>query len=65
MRKTRIKILNNKYIIAYHIKINKETNVFSPSKIVWINTSSIINYCGSDLYIIQLVIYIYFNFTYP
>jgi hypothetical protein len=25
MRKMRIKVLNNKYIVAYHIKINKET----------------------------------------
>jgi hypothetical protein len=28
MRKRRIKLLNNKYIIACHIKINKETKVF-------------------------------------
>jgi hypothetical protein len=28
MRKRRIKLLNNKYIIAYHIKINKGTKVF-------------------------------------
>jgi hypothetical protein len=28
MIKRRIKLLNNKYIIASHIKINKGTNVF-------------------------------------
>jgi hypothetical protein len=28
MRKRRIKLLNNKYIIAYHIKINKGTKIF-------------------------------------
>jgi hypothetical protein len=27
-REKRIKLLNNKYIITYHIKINKETKVF-------------------------------------
>jgi hypothetical protein len=28
MRERRIKLLNNKYIIAYHIKINKGTKVW-------------------------------------
>jgi hypothetical protein len=28
VRKRKIKLLNNKYIIAYYIKINKETKVF-------------------------------------
>jgi hypothetical protein len=28
MRKRRIKLLNNKYIIAYHIQINKGTKAF-------------------------------------
>jgi hypothetical protein len=43
MRKWRIKVLNNKYIIAYHIKINKGTKVIQPSKIIWLNILSIIN----------------------
>jgi hypothetical protein len=43
MRKSRIKVLNNKYIIAYHININKETKVFQPSKIIWLNILSVIN----------------------
>jgi hypothetical protein len=30
----RIKLLNNKYIVAYHVKINKGTKVFSHSKII-------------------------------
>jgi hypothetical protein len=34
MRKMRIKVLNNKYIIAYNIKINKRTSVFQISKII-------------------------------
>jgi hypothetical protein len=37
MRKNRIKPLSNKYIIAYHIKINKGTKVFLQSKIIWVN----------------------------
>jgi hypothetical protein len=28
MRKRRIKLLNNKYVIVYRIKINKGTKVF-------------------------------------
>jgi hypothetical protein len=34
MRKRRIKVLNNKYIIAYDIKINKGKKVFSQAE-VW------------------------------
>ena len=34
MRKRRINLLNNKYIIAYHIKINKGTKVFSQAKLM-------------------------------
>jgi hypothetical protein len=34
MRKRRVKLLNKKYIIAYHIKINKGTKVFYQSKII-------------------------------
>jgi hypothetical protein len=34
MRKRRIKVLNNKYIIAYYIKMYKGTNVFWPRKII-------------------------------
>jgi hypothetical protein len=34
MKKRRIKVLNNKYIIAYHTKINKEEKVFYPTKII-------------------------------
>jgi hypothetical protein len=34
MKKRRTKLLNNKYIIVYHININKGTKVFSQSKIV-------------------------------
>jgi hypothetical protein len=41
----RIKLLNNKNIIAYHIKINKGTKVFQQSKIIWLNILSIINSC--------------------
>jgi hypothetical protein len=37
MRKNRIKLLNNKYIIAYHTRINKGTKVFLQSKIIWVN----------------------------
>jgi hypothetical protein len=33
MRKSRIKVLNKEYIIAYHIKINKGTKCFSKSKL--------------------------------
>ena len=33
MRKRRIKVLNTKYIIAYHIKINKGTKTFSQAKL--------------------------------
>jgi hypothetical protein len=33
MRKMRVKLLNNKYIIAYHMKINKGTTVFSKAKL--------------------------------
>jgi hypothetical protein len=29
MRKRRIKLLNNKYIIAYHIKMNKGTDILA------------------------------------
>jgi hypothetical protein len=38
MRKTRIKLLNNKYIIACHIKINKETKVFTYP---WLNITAL------------------------
>jgi hypothetical protein len=34
MGKRKVKVLNNKYIIVYHIKINKGTKVFYPSKII-------------------------------
>jgi hypothetical protein len=34
MRKGKIKVLNNKYIIACDIKINRGTKVFYPSKII-------------------------------
>jgi hypothetical protein len=34
MRKRRVKLLNNKYIIVYRIKINKGIKVFSQSKIM-------------------------------
>jgi hypothetical protein len=34
MKKRRIKLLNNKYITAYHTKFNKGTKVFSQSKII-------------------------------
>jgi hypothetical protein len=34
MRKRRIKLLNDKYIIAYHTKIYKGTSVFYQSKII-------------------------------
>jgi hypothetical protein len=54
-------LLNNKYIIAYHIKINKGTKVFYQSKIIWLNILSIINEC-----VYHEIIYIYFfNFAYP
>jgi hypothetical protein len=43
MRKRRISVLNNKYIIAYHIKINKGTKVFQPNKIIWLNILLFIN----------------------
>jgi hypothetical protein len=33
MRKWRIKLLNNKYIIAYYIKIIKEQRYFSKAKL--------------------------------
>jgi hypothetical protein len=33
MRKMRIKLLNNKYIIAYHIKLIKEQRYFSKEKL--------------------------------
>jgi hypothetical protein len=33
MRKRRIKLLNNKYIIAYHIKLIKEQRYFSKAKL--------------------------------
>ena len=33
MRKRKTQVLNNKYIIACHIKINKETKVFWQSKL--------------------------------
>jgi hypothetical protein len=33
MKKRRIKLLNNKYIIAYHIKVNKGTKYFSKAKL--------------------------------
>jgi hypothetical protein len=35
MRKRRIKLLNNKYSIAYHIKMNKGRKVYWQSKIIW------------------------------
>jgi hypothetical protein len=38
-----MKSLNNKYIIAYHIKIIKGTKVFYERKIIWLNILSIIN----------------------
>jgi hypothetical protein len=34
MKKRKIKLLNNKYIIVCHIKINKGTKVFYESKII-------------------------------
>jgi hypothetical protein len=33
MRKRRIKLLNNKYIIAYHMKLIKERKYFSKAKL--------------------------------
>jgi hypothetical protein len=33
MRKRRIKLLNNKYIIAYHMKLIKEQTYFSKAKL--------------------------------
>jgi hypothetical protein len=33
MRKRRIKLLNNKYIIAYHMKLIKEQRYFSKAKL--------------------------------
>jgi hypothetical protein len=33
MRKRRIKLLNNIYIIAYHIKLKKEQSYFSKAKL--------------------------------
>jgi hypothetical protein len=33
MRKRRLKILNNKYIIAYHIKLIKEKRYFRRAKL--------------------------------
>jgi hypothetical protein len=33
MRKKRIKLLNNKYIVAYHIKLIKEERYFSKVKL--------------------------------
>jgi hypothetical protein len=33
MRKRRIKLLNNKYIISYHIKLIKEQRYFSKAKL--------------------------------
>jgi hypothetical protein len=33
MRKGRIKLLNNKYIIAYHVKLIKEQGYFSKAKL--------------------------------
>jgi hypothetical protein len=33
MRERKIKLLNNKYIIAYHVKINKGAKVLSSSSI--------------------------------
>jgi hypothetical protein len=33
MRKMRLKLLNNKYIIAYHIKLIKEQKYFSKAKL--------------------------------
>jgi hypothetical protein len=33
MRKRRIKLLNNKYMIAYHIKLIKEQRCFSKAKL--------------------------------
>jgi hypothetical protein len=33
MRKMRIKLLNNKYIIAYHIKLKKEERYFRKAKL--------------------------------
>jgi hypothetical protein len=33
MRKGRIKLLNNKYVIAYHIKLVKEQRYFSKAKL--------------------------------
>jgi hypothetical protein len=33
MRKKRIKLLNDKYIIAYHIKLKKEQMYFSKPKL--------------------------------
>jgi hypothetical protein len=33
MKKGRINILNKKYIIAYHTKINKGTKLFSKAKL--------------------------------
>jgi hypothetical protein len=38
----RIELLNNTYIIAYPTKINIETNVFWPRKIIQLNILSII-----------------------
>jgi hypothetical protein len=33
MRKRNIRLLNNKYIIAYHIKLMKEQRYFSKAKL--------------------------------
>jgi hypothetical protein len=38
-----MKLLNNKYIIAYHIKLVKERRYFSKKKIIWLNILWIIN----------------------
>jgi hypothetical protein len=40
MRKRRIKLLNNKYIIAYHIKLIKEQRYFTYP---WLNTTVLDN----------------------
>jgi hypothetical protein len=59
MRKRRITVLNNKYMFAYRIKINKETKVILPSKITLMEFWPVNE-------MIDFVSYLFiFNFTYP
>jgi hypothetical protein len=61
MRKRRVKLLNNKYIIAYHIKLMKEQRYFSKAKL----HDEIFYQLLNNVFIMKLYIYLFLFYIPP